>query len=293
MTAPTPLRIATCRPLPEPDADEAPLGAALAAGGFAAELVAWDDPSADWDAAIPTIVRSTWNYPFAIEAFAAWIDRAAGAAPLWNPPDVLRGNLYKRYLLELAARGVAVVPTAVVERGQRCDLAGAARAFAAHRPGSAGAAPALVIKPEVGGGSIGTRWFAADDPAAQDHLAQLTAHAAALVQPYIVSVDDYGERALVWIDGELSHAVRKAPRFLGDAESVTGPFAIADDERAIAEAVLAPIADRILYGRVDLARDAAGQPLVMEVELVEPSLFFAYQPGSVERYVAALRRRLG
>ena len=274
------LRIATCVQLPEPDTDEEPLAAALAAGGFAARLVGWDDPTADWDAPIPTILRSTWNYPNDIDAFSAWLDRAAAAGPLLNPPDIVRGNLHKRYLLALAARGVPVVPTILVERGATYELA-------------AIAAPQIVIKPEVGAGSIGTRRFATDDPAARAHLAALTARGTALIQPYVASVDDYGERSLVWIDGALSHAIRKDPRFVGDAEQVAGPFPIADDERDLATAALAPIADRILYGRVDIARDAAGQPMVMELELVEPSLFFTRQPGSAERYVAALRRRLG
>jgi glutathione synthase/RimK-type ligase-like ATP-grasp enzyme len=279
----TALRVATCRPLPEPDRDEAPLAAALAAGGFAAELVAWDDPTADWDAPIPTILRSTWNYPRALAAFLAWIDRASAAAVLINPPDVVRANVHKRYLLALAARGVPVVPTTVVERGQVCDLA----AIAAR-----GAAPGVVIKPEVGAASLDARRFAPTDPAALAHLAALTARGAALVQPYVASVDSHGERALVWIDGELSHAIRKLPRFAGDAERTEGPLAIAGDERAVALAALAPIADRILYGRVDLARDAAGRPMVMELELVEPSLYLVHQPDAAARLVAGLRRYL-
>jgi glutathione synthase/RimK-type ligase-like ATP-grasp enzyme len=273
------LRVATCVELPEPDLDEAPLAVALAAGGFAAQLVGWDDPAVDWDAPIPTLLRSTWNYPLAADAFVAWIDRASAAAPLINPADIVRDNLRKRYLLALAARGVPVVPTTLVERGQTCDLA-------------AIAAPRVVIKPEVGAGSIGTRLLDPRDPEAAVHLAQLTAHGAALVQPYIASVEAYGERSLVWIDGALSHAIRKTPRFSGDAERVDGPFPIADDERAVAIAALAPIAHRILYGRVDLARDDQGRPMVMELELIEPSLFFAHQPGSADRFVAALRRRL-
>ena len=151
----------------------------------------------------------------------------------------------------------------------------------------------MVIKPEVGAGSLGARVFAANDPAALVHLAELTRTGAALIQPYVASVDDYGERSIVFIDGELSHAIRKSPRFAGDAERIDGPFPIADDECSVALAALAPLADRILYGRVDLARDAAGQPMVMELELVEPSLFFGRHPPSVERYVAGLVRRLG
>src|SRR5262249_6979336 len=133
---PMPLRLAPCRELPEPDPDAVPLMAALSAGGFAAELVGWDDPDADWDAPVPTILRSTWNYPLAIDAFIAWIDRASASAPLINPPDVVRGNLRKRYLLALAARGVPVVPTTLVESGQSCDLSAIAEG--------------VVIKPEVG-----------------------------------------------------------------------------------------------------------------------------------------------
>ncbi|HEX4420489.1 MAG TPA: hypothetical protein VH165_21385 [Kofleriaceae bacterium] len=283
------LRIATCQELPEPDYDAAPLAAALTAAGIDAALVGWDDPDADWDAPIPTLLRSTWNYPLAPAAFLAWLDRASTAAPMLNPPDIVRDNLHKRYLLALAAHGVPVVPTTLVERGggAATNLAAIARVHGV---------PSLVIKPEIGAGSIGTRRFATSDPddltAAAEHLAALTAHGAALVQPYIPSVDAYGERSLVWIDGALSHAVRKVPRFSGDDERIDGPFPIADDERAVALAALAPIADRILYGRVDLARDAAGQPMVMEVELIEPSLFFYKLPVAADRFVAALQRRL-
>lgn len=269
------LRVATCLTLPEPDADEAPLAAALAAAGIDAQLVAWDDPHADWDAPVPTIIRSTWNYVHDLPAYLAWLDRVAARAPVWNPPEIVRGNVRKRYLIELAARGVPVVPTTLVERGATTELP----------------STRVVIKPEVGAGSLGAKVFA-DGRDGAAHLAELTARGAALVQPYVASVDDYGERSLIWIDGELTHAIRKTPRFAGDSEKIEGPFPIADDERAVATAALVPYAGRILYGRVDLARDDAGRPCVMELELIEPSLFFARGAGSVERYVAALARRL-
>ena len=269
------LRIATCVELPEPDGDAAPLAAALAAAGIDAPLVAWDDPAAEWDAPIPTLIRSTWNYAQALPAFLAWVDRVSQAAPLWNPPDVVRDNVDKRYLLALAARGVPVVPTTLVERGQTAPLP----------------AGRLVIKPAVGAGSLGARAFEPGDPEAPAHLASLTARGAALVQPYVASVEGYGERSLVWIDGEITHAVRKTPRFAGDREKIDGPFPIADDERAVALAALAPYTDRILYGRVDMARDDAGRPMIMELELIEPSLFFARHPPSLDRYIAGLRRR--
>jgi hypothetical protein len=296
------LRVATCKQLPEPDPDERPLATALAAGGFAAELLGWDDPAVDWDAPIPTLLRSTWNYPLAIDAFRTWIDRVSRAAPLINPRDVVLSNVEKRYLLELDARGVPVVPTVVVERGEACELvkvllAGAPQAIGDGIAASSDLAPLraaanIVIKPEVGAASLDARRFAPDDPAAHAHLAALTARGAALIQPYLASVEIHGERSLVWIAGELSHAICKTPRFTDAQERIAGTVAIAADERAVAEAALAPVADRILYGRVDLARDDAGQPRVMELELIEPSLYFTHQPGSADRFVSALRRYL-
>jgi len=277
------LRVATCMTLPEVDVDEAPLAEALRRAGIDAELLAWDDPKVDWSRPIPTVLRSTWNYAQDLPGFLAWIDRVSAVSPLVNPREVVRANVYKRYLLELAARGVGVVPTTIIEQGYTADLAAIAATYGTEH---------LVIKPEVGAGSLGTRVFTQVTDSAYDHLEILTTRGAALIQPYLASVDDYGERSLVWIDGQLSHAIRKAPRFSGDAESVTGPHPIADDERALAEAALAPYAAHILYGRVDMARDAANRPVVMELEMTEPSLFFAKQPGSADRFVAGLRARI-
>jgi len=276
------IRIATCRQLPEPDVDEVPLAAALASAGFDATLVAWDDPDADWDAPTPTLLRSTWNYALHLDAFLDWVDRASTSAPMWNPADIVRTNVRKRYLLSLALADVPVVPTRMIKREDVLDVA----------IDQLGSPARIVIKPEVGAGSLGTRVFDAGDPAAVEHVAALAIRGPALVQPYLPSVETYGERSLIWIDGELTHAIRKTPRFTGDAEKIDGPFPIADDERAVATAALAQVAPRILYGRVDLARDSSGQPVVMELELVEPSLFFARHPPALERYLGGLRRRL-
>src|SRR5262245_56095506 len=116
------LRIATCRPLPEPDADEEPLLAALAARGVRARMAGWNDPREDWDAPVPTVVRSTWDYLHHADAFLAWIERAARAAPLWNPPAVLCWNVHKFYLRELESAGFPIVPTAFLERGAAVEL---------------------------------------------------------------------------------------------------------------------------------------------------------------------------
>lgn len=287
MSRPVPmLRIATCSALPEPDPDHRPLELALAAAGVTFEWVAWDDPNATWDAPIPTVIRTTWNYVQAHQAFVAWTQRVAAAAPLWNPPDIIAGNVHKGYLLQLADRGVATVPTHLLAQGSTH----------LDDPFAAVAADRIVIKPAVGAGSFGARWFVrSPDGAAKasQHALELATTSDVLVQPFVASVEHYGERSLIWLDGQLSHAIRKSPRFAGDNERIEGPLPMTDAERALAEAALAPFADRILYGRVDMAQDDTGKPMVMELELIEPSLFFNRQPGSAERYVQGIVRRCG
>jgi len=282
------LRIATCRPLPEPDADEELLLAALAGRGVRARMADWNDPREDWDVAVPTIVRSTWDYPQRPDAFVAWIERAARAAPLWNPPAVLRWNVNKLYLRELEERGFPIVPTAFLERGRRIRLA---ELLPRHGWSDA------VVKPAVSAASFRTLRVRAgvqgELERGEAHLAALLAERDVLVQRYAPAVGTSGERALVWIDGELTHCVRKSARFTGQEESVSGALTPADDEREVALAMLEPFRGELLYARVDLVRDERGAPRLMELELIEPSLFLVQHPPALERLVDALVERLG
>src|SRR6185295_2811306 len=125
------------------------------------------------------------------------------------------------------------------------------------------------------------------------HLRSLVERQDALVQPYLPGVDEHGERALVWIDGEVTHAVRKSPRFHGEAERVSpASVPISAAEHALAELALAVVDRPLLYARVDVAPGPEGRPVVMELELIEPSLFFAQSPTALDRLVRAVRRLL-
>ncbi|HTQ42202.1 MAG TPA: hypothetical protein VMI75_05535 [Polyangiaceae bacterium] len=283
---PLDVALASCVTLPEPDADMAPLLEALRGAGLSAEALGWDDPVAEPDFAGARLVllRSTWNYALRPREFLAWVDRTASATRFFNPAETIRWNTHKSYLLDLHARGVPVVPTTLLRRGDATPLRDVVRAHGAAR---------VVVKPAVSGGSRETmRVDAGTMDAGEAHLRQLVAREDVLVQPYLDSVEGHGERALVWIDGELTHAVRKSPRFIGDEESVTAAV-IEDDEAAVARAALAVAPTPLLYARIDVARDEHGAPRVMELELVEPSLFFASGPAALARLVAGLRRQLG
>lgn len=284
------LVIATCLALPEVDPDAPLLHDALVARGVEPVLRAWDDPSARFDDVDRCVIRSTWNYwlPGNFERFLSWVERTASTTRLSNPAPVVRWNLHKRYLVELASRGVPVVPTELCPRGDTRPLRDVMRALGAER---------AVIKPAVSAGSYQTmKVDEANLDEGERHLRLVVAGADVLVQPYVASVEGWGERALVWIDGELMHAVRKSPRFGGEHESVSPALAIEPDERALAERTLAQVAqltqtdEPLLYARIDMARDDQGAPRLMELELVEPSLFLRQSPAALARLADAMAR---
>lgn len=277
------LHIATCRPLPEPDVDEELLLDALRAAGVDAQMSPWHESSA-WKRPAPTVIRSTWDYIHRLHSFAEWIVQISVVAPLWNPAQIIFDNLHKRYLLDLAERGVPVTPTTVLDRGCEVNLATLCAARGWND---------IVIKPAVGAGSFETYRVRGPTEEAAGVLRRLLDERDVLVQPFLRSVEGHGERALVWIDGEFTHAVRKSPRFAGNDEQVSEAMPISAAERRVGEAALAPIARDLLYARVDVAPGEDGTPVVMELELVEPSLFLKQSPMALERLVKGIVRRLG
>jgi glutathione synthase/RimK-type ligase-like ATP-grasp enzyme len=267
--------LATCRNLPEPDDDEALLVSALSSEGVPGRVLAWDDDTVDWSEPRLTVIRSTWNYYLHPGPFLEWARRQGGR--LVNSPDVVERNHHKGYLRELGASGVPVVPTLWVTRDS--PLSGQLKATGWTD---------VVVKPAVSAGSYKTRRLSRpfDDAA----LAEAVGDGDAMLQPYIASVETYGERSLIYIDGEITHAIRKNPRFHGGFEQVTA-VAIEGDERALAERVLERVAGSPLYARVDLMRDGDGHPMLGELELIEPSLFLRQSPTALARFVAAIARR--
>lgn len=274
--------IATCERLPERDVDESILLRALENAGVDPKMCAWDDPAVDWSQASCVVLRSTWNYHLHRPEFLSWIARVETVSKLYNPAEIVLWNSHKTYLRDLEKRGFAIVPTWFVDRGESVSL----------REGCAARGwTDVVLKPTVSAGSFSTHRLSGAMEGGEALLRSLSAEREVMIQPYVRSVDGYGERSIIWIDGELTHAIRKTPRFAGGHEQVSGAQAIAAEEATLTRAVLASIESPLLYARCDLARDEADRPMIMELELIEPSLFLQQSPLALERLARGIAAR--
>lgn len=276
-----------CAELPSGDGDDDAVVPALSSLGFSVEWAAWDS-DADFASADAVILRATWDYAARRESFLSWCE---SVPTLFNPAAVVRWNTDKSYLVELLDAGVAVVPTSLVEPGDP-----------ARFPSSD-----FVVKPSVGAGSRGAARFAAGADASA-HVASLHADGhTALIQPYQSSVDTDGELALVYLGGIYSHAFSKGA-MLGSTMDSSGLYlseklapasppadavALAEDVLDAASALLGILRAELLYARVDLVRGADGKPLLLELELAEPSLGFRQaDPAAATRFASAVRQQL-
>jgi glutathione synthase/RimK-type ligase-like ATP-grasp enzyme len=266
------------------DDDLPPLCAALAARSVPFEVCNWDDPGVDWSRYRAALLRSTWDYIDRYAEFSVWIDRVAAATRLLNAPEVVRWNTHKGYLLDLARADVAIVPTQLLQPGDDIELIDA---------------PELVVKPAIGAGSRDARRFCRDPQAARVHAKKLLDGGRdVLIQPYLDRVDTAGETALIYLGGVYSHAIRKGPLLSPNADATSALFAPEAitarqpdaAEHALAERALAaiPFPQPMTYARVDLLRDADGEPVLLELELTEPSLFFTTTPDAAGRFAEVL-----
>ena len=282
--------LASCAPALGQDEDEPLLLAALADARVTAGVGDWADPSVDWAAADAVVVRSTWDYAPRRDEFLAWARTVEGVTRLFNPADVLAWNTDKRYLAGLADAGIPVVPTA---------WAGTADEL----PAALDRWDDRVVKPTVSAGARDTARFRPGEDATALAAAILASGRSVMVQPYLARLDDDGETGLVYLDGAYSHAFRKGALLSG---APLGPGLYAEEEitprdatlaqRAIGDAVLAATADRTggppLYARVDLVPGSDGEPVLLELELTEPSLFLTTDAHAAGRLTAAIRGRL-
>lgn len=264
--------------------------AALTACGLRVARLAWDDPDMDWRQTRSVLFRTTWDYFDRWPEFSAWLDVVRAQTRLLNPEPLITWNLDKRYLIALEQAGVSVVPTRYIPRGD-------ATALAARL--SAEGWDEAVVKPAISGAGRDTFRVPAPPSAAHtDRYRALLDAEDMLLQPFLPSILTDGEISLVVIDGQVTHAVRKVAaagefRVQDDHGGRVLSHTPAPDEIAVAEAAVAACSPAPLYARVDLVRLPGGVPAIMELELVEPELFFRFAPHAAGRLGAAVARALG
>jgi hypothetical protein len=290
--------LATCSQLPDLDKDDVPLIAALSARGITAEPAVWDDPAVDWQAYDLVLVRSTWDYSPRHDEFLAW---ARSLPKVANSADVIEWNTDKRYLRELEAAGIPVIPTIWLDPARHLSK----RAVHTRMP----AFGDFVVKPVVSAGAQNTGRY---QPVSAESRGKAIAHATRLlddgrwvmIQPYVTSVDTTGETCLIFVDGEHTHAIRKNALLTGPAEDTGELYAEEENsayeatpeqievaERALAVARTATGAD-LTYARVDLVTGDDGVPMVIELELTEPSLWMKYGTGVEDKLADAVVKLL-
>ncbi len=280
--------LASCKELPTGDGDDSALVGALADVGVHAEWAPWDS-DADFTTADLVVLRTPWDYTDRLPDFLAW---CATVPTLTNPLPVIRWNTDKSYMVELAADGVPIVPTTLLHPGDRPQWP----------------TGTFVVKPAVGAGSKGALKVKDGDHGAADaHWEQLGVKA--LLQPYQSAVDSHGETAMVYFGGQFSHAFTKSAMLTDDAQlDPSGTFIVerlapttpdaarrrlAEDTMDAAANVLGIRRSDLLYARVDLVAGADGSPLLLELELTEPSLGFRQtDPTAALRFASAVRTTL-
>jgi glutathione synthase/RimK-type ligase-like ATP-grasp enzyme len=281
---PPEIALITSARMPKPDQDTGLLVDELTRLGVRAAVLAWDEPI-DW-AVVPLVVlRTPWDYVSRYTEFLQWVERVGGQTKLLNPPEVVRWNSHKSYMLDLAARGVPVVPTTVLPQAESSSYA-----FTIPYEGE------VVVKPAVSSGAH--RQMKADGGSAELRLQiqEMQRAGEVLVQPYLPEVAEGGEASLVYFAGEFSHAIRKRPaagdyRVQDHHGGTIHPHKPSARELEVAVATLAAAPAQTTYGRVDIVTYHR-EPVVMELEVIEPELFLRYSPQGTHTFARLLQYEL-
>ncbi|MGK7913213.1 MAG: RimK family alpha-L-glutamate ligase [Synechococcus sp.] len=279
------LAVVTCSDYPNLTGDDTPLVVSeLQDCGVNTEAVVWDASNVDWHSFSAVIVRSAWDYSYRHLEFLTWIDRIHSTTQVWNPPEIMKWNSHKRYLLDLQAKGVPILPTEWLPLGRSADLV---RILEQRKWDT------VVIKPAVSANARRTIVVNREQVhTGQAHLERWLPERDMMVQAFEPSIVEKGERSLIFIADEFTHAVVKQPA-AGDyriQESYGGTARLTTPtpaELKIARTVLDAIGQPLLYARIDLIGQS-DRVAAIEVELVEPSLYLQYVPELIPEVVAKM-----
>jgi glutathione synthase/RimK-type ligase-like ATP-grasp enzyme len=270
--------------LPELDPDDQLAVTEARRRGHECNAVVWNDPEIDWHNAGICVLRNTWDYHLNPDAFLRWAGQVASTTTLVNPLQLVQWNLDKKYLLDLESRGINIVPTVALEKQSTPSLHQLLEEHNWER---------AIVKPSIGLATSGVKKVDTTNggiEAGQEHLEKLLVNGDALLQPYMESIETYGERSLVFIAGQYSHTVRKTPFQIMAVAGQAGETLAAsvDQEIQFAKEAIEKLDQTPLYARVDIIPDNENGYRLMELELIEPSLFFSLYAPAVVPFVDAL-----
>ena len=263
-----------------PDNETKYLTNALKDRGIESKVEAWDDPEVDWGKSCLTINRTTSTYALKPNAFLEWAQRVETVTTLWNSRKVIEWNYHKGYLLELQKADVSIPPTVLVKQDTKEPIS----YYLENKNWDE-----IIIKPAITAGSLGLKRIKSDSPEAETHLqsliqsgyTQVIPNAGeytipkgdALIQQYLPEIITAGEASLIYFGGEYSLWGANIEAY--EASAI---------ERQVADAALDIVGESIEYARIDMLMTKDG-PVIIEVELIDPWLFFDLFPDTVETYV--------
>ncbi len=262
---------------------------AFAQRGLSAQRVSWSNPDFNWSACGGLVIRSTWDFQDRMAEFDAWLLQCRDQLRMFNGYEMLRWNLDKRYLFDLQRKGIRTVETVLMPKGDTTPLR--AR-LAEHGWDEA------IFKPAVSAGARHTYRIDARNIANEEaRLAGLIAHEDFLLQPFQSSVTESGELSLMVMGGTFTHAVQKLAkpgdfRVQDDHGGTVLPHAANDEEIAFAEKAVAACDPQPVYARVDTVRNHEHELAIMEIELVEPELFFRFNRSAAISLAESIAREL-
>lgn len=259
--------------------------AAMAARGWQVETVCWRDASLDWNSFDAVYICTPWDYTQHLQQFLEVLQSIEDStAVLVNPLSLVHWTLEKTYLADLQQRGADIVPSRWFDDFDEQQIADCFQAFDAAK---------LIIKPTVGANAQDTYVLQEPIPAAMLAMLRSTFHQRAFfVQPFIDNIQAEGEFSLFYFGGDYSHAIRKVPKagdfrvqeeHGGDIQSVQPSAALL----AAGQRVLSLVKPQPVYVRADFVRGIDGRFLLMELELIEPSLYLRMEAGAADRFAAA------
>lgn len=276
------IAIATRHNLPDWEQDDQPFFQALTQEAIEFDVVPWDSETiwSDYDLCL---IRTTWDYQERFEEFCQWITTVSQQTKLYNPVSIIHWNSHKSYLRELEQNGIPIAPSVWLDQGNTYDI----KAIMQSKGWQKG-----FIKPLIGANARECCRFDSNQQGwaeAQTHIDRLLPTEDLVLQPYLATVESFGETSGIFFNNELSHGTRKIPvegdfRVQDDYGAVDYPYQLTPGELEVAQKALAyvcnkylpPTINSLLYSRIDFLHDQNGQVYLNEMELIEPSLFFRH-----------------